>query len=246
MSAKSVFLRIVCLMAILTVVHLLVTAGGVSAQSQLVPPVPKSTVPLQHPKFAVDGNGNIIEQGDRTIPPPLEGPTQPALEIPQVPKPFEGCWEGTATQPDSWQVFDGPRLAGFIPKTKVLCFKRAGDGPLTITFHDSKLDSDYASHMGHPVSNYDEQTELVSTNGKNEVSLHSVDRFDESMKILWLIPQMTTISSTSDSRCVLAEDGATLTVEGSSTTRCSGSLGCNGQVWVQDTWHTRFLRMPEP
>ena len=84
-----------------------------------------------------------------------------------------------------------PRLAGFIPTTYQLCFRRVGEGPFTITFHDFKLDTAYASERGYRVSNYDEQAELVSTDGKNVVSLHSIARLDEGLKVLGFIPGPT-------------------------------------------------------
>ena len=215
--------------------------GGIaSGQSQLVPPAPKRSTAL-----AVDPNGNVIEQGERApTPPPREAP-QNALEIPQVPKVFEGCWEGTITEPDSWERVQGPRVAGFIPKTERLCFKKIGEAPFTITFHDTRVDTDYASQHGYPVSNYDEQTDLVSTDGQNEVSLHQVASFDERGKILGLIPTgATRISVTADAHVLLVDSGAALSVVASQVDRCSGSLGCNGQVWVRATWHGRFSRLP--
>jgi hypothetical protein len=213
------------------------------AQSQLVPPAPKSA-PTKSSKPMVDSNGNLMEQGEGNTPPPFEAP-QNALEIPQVPKPFEGCWEGTITEPDSWERVKGPRIAGYIPHTDRLCFKKLGDEPFTITFHDIKVDSDYASKIGYPISNIDEQTDLVSTDGHNEVSLHSVVSFDERGKLLGLIPSsVTRISTTRDAHCLLVDDGAALNVEASQTTRCSGSWGCNGQVWVRATWHSHFHKVP--
>jgi hypothetical protein len=207
-------------------------------QSQLVPAVPKRSRAL-----TVDSDGNFVEQGEGVSPPSVS--SQNALEIPQVPKVFEGCWDGTITEPDSWERVKGPRVARWIPKTERLCFKKTGDGPFTITFHDTKLDSDYASRMGYPVSNYDEQTELVSTDGYNEVSLHTVASFDEKTKILGLIwGSVTRVSTIREVNSFLVDGGTALNVEASQVTRCRGSWGCNGQVWIRATWHARFQKAP--
>ncbi len=149
------------------------------------------------------------------------------------------------SEPDSWQLLEGPPLGGWIPKTFSLCFRRMGNGPFTITFHDTKLDTGYVSERGYKVSNYDEQTEVVSTDSRNQVLLHSVARMDQRGKLLGLFPGPTlTIAASSDIRCVLVDQGETMNVELSGVDRCSGSefWGCNGQPWVQATWHAQFHR----
>jgi hypothetical protein len=215
-----------------------------TAQISITPPASQHRVAPAIPKFTVDQQGNLVAPDDKpTAAPNSSG--QSTLEIPPVPKEFEGCWEGTVSEPDSWQLLEGPRIAGWIPTTFRLCFRRTGNGPFTITLHDSKLDTEYASERGYTISNYDEQTEVVSTDGRNQVLLHSVARVDQRGRILRFIAGPTvTIAKSSDSRCVLVDEGETMNVESSGVDRCSGSpfFGCNGQPWTQSTWHARFHR----
>ncbi len=218
--------------------------GVATAQISITPPAPQQRVAPAIPKFTVDQQGNLVAPGDKpTAAPNSSG--QSTLEIPPVPKEFEGCWEGTVSEPDSWQYLQGPRIAGWMPRTFRFCFRRTGNGPFTITFHDSKLDTAYASERGYKISNYDEQTEVVSTDGRNQVLLHSVARMDQRTKILGLFPGPTVRDAvSSDSRCVLADEGEAMNVESSTVERCSGlpSFGCNGQPSVESTWHARFHR----
>ncbi|MGB8684586.1 MAG: hypothetical protein WCD12_17010 [Candidatus Binatus sp.] len=218
--------------------------GMTTAQISIAPPAPQQRLAPSVPKFTVDQQGNLVAPDDKpTVAPSSSG--QSTLEIPQVPKEFEGCWESTISEPDSYQHLQGPRIAGWIPTTFRLCFRRTGNGPFIITFHDSKLDTEYATDHGYTISNYDAQTEVVSTDGQNQVSLHSVARMDQRGRILRFIPGPTvTISKTSDSRCLLVDDGATMNVKSSAVDRCSGSptFGCNGQPWIQSTWHAQFHR----
>ncbi|HEY9157514.1 hypothetical protein [Candidatus Binatus sp.] len=240
--------RAAALGLVVLAVSRLALTGVATAQISITPPASQRRIALAIPKFTVDQQGNLVAPDDKpTVAPAASG--QSTLEIPQVPKEFEGCWEGTVSEPDSWQVLDGLRFGGWIPRTFRLCFRRTGDGPFTITFHDSKLDTGYASERGYKVSNYDEQTEVVSTDGKNQILLHSVSKMDERIRIriLRFIPGPTvtvTIAKTSDNRCVLVDEGETMNVESSAVDRCSGSPshGCNGQPWIQSTWHAQFHR----
>jgi hypothetical protein len=234
--------QVAVLMPVALAVFWLTLTGAAAAQVSIAAPAPQQDFAPAVSKFRVDRQGNLPAPDEN--PTGSNPPAKSTLEIPQVPKEFEGCWEGTVTEPDSWQVLEGPRLGGWIPSRYRLCFRRTGDGPFTMTFHDTKLDTGYAEERGHSVTNYDEQTELVSTDGKNVVSLHSVKRLDERMKFLGLFPITVTVAGTSDSRCVLVDEGSAMNVESSNVERCSGSSfsGCNGQPWIQATWHSRFNR----
>ena len=222
----------------------LALTGVATSQIPISPPSPQQRVEPAIPKFTVDQHGNLV--APHNIPTPAPSASgQSTLEIPPVPREFEGCWEGTVSEPDSWQHLQGPRIAGWIPTTYSLCFRRTGDGPFTITFHDSKLDTEYATEHGYTISNYDAQTEVVSTDGKNQVSLHSVARMDQRGKILMFIPGPTvTIAKTSDTHCVLVDEGETMNVEASAVDTCSGSpsFDCNGLPWIRSTWHAQFHR----
>jgi hypothetical protein len=223
-------------------------ANVATAQVSTAPLAPQQPFARPSPKFAVDQKGNLVIQRDEPTTPPNDS-GQSMLEIPQVPQEFKGCWEATVSQADSWQHLQGPRIGGWIPTTIRLCFRRVGDGPFTITFHDTKLDTDYASEHGYTVSNFDEQTEVVSTDGKNQVKLHGVARMDQRGRILGFIPGPTvTIAATSDSSCVLIDGGEAINVEATQVERCSGSAAfdCNGEPWIQATWHARFHRTTDP
>jgi len=218
--------------------------GVAAAQISVAAPAPQQRFAPAVPKFTVDQQGNLVAPEDKPKPVP-DASEQSTLEIPPVPKEFEGCWEGTVSEPDSWQFLEGPRLAGWIPKTYRLCFRRTGNGPFMITFHDTKLDTEFASERGYKISNYDEQTSVVSTDGRYQVLLQSVARMDQHGKILGFLPGPTvTIAASTDMRCVLLSEDEAINVESSSVDRCSGSpsFGCNGQDWVKATWHAQFHR----
>jgi len=218
--------------------------GVATAQISITPPAPQQRVAPSVPKFAVGQQGNLVAPDDKPTPAP-HASEHSTLEIPPVPKEFEGCWEGTVSEPDSWQLLEGPRLGGWIARTFRLCFRRTDNGQFAISFHNSKLDTGYASERGVTVSNYEEQTELVSTDSRNQVLLHSLARMDQRFKLLGLFPGPTvTIAASSDIRCVLVDEGETMNVETSGVDRCSGSpsSGCNGQPWAKASWHAQFHR----
>jgi hypothetical protein len=234
--------------AALALVLLAAMTGVATAQISITQPAPQQRVAPAIPKFTVDQQGNLVAPDNKpTAAPNPSG--QSSLEIPQVPKEFEGCWEGTVSEPDSWQHLQGPRVAGWMPTTYRLCFRRTGNGPFTITFEDSKIDTESALARSYKVNNYDAQTGVVSTDGKNHVLLRHLARVDESIRgrILGFIPGRSipvTVAKTSDIRCMLINESETINCEGSAVDRCSGapSFGCNGQPWIQSSWHAQFHR----
>lgn len=116
--------------AALAPVVLAALTGVATAQISIPQPAPQQRVAPAIPKFTVDQQGNLVAPDDKpTAAPNPSG--QSSLEIRQVPKVFEGCWEGTVPEPDSWQHLQGPRIAGWMPTTYRLCFRRTGDGPFS-------------------------------------------------------------------------------------------------------------------
>ncbi len=149
-----------------------------------------------------------------------------ALEIPAVPSPaasavapvlpfpksFEGCWQATVTEPESWTFGRGPVVKGISPSTYVLCFRYSGKSP-EVTF-------------------------------SNFVILRTASSTPLHMKILGVLPGPTgIIKSRTDFHCTHLSDDKLL-VEASTVQRCvdAHSIDCDGDVWIKESWHTKFTR----
>ena len=162
----------------------------------------------------------------------------------QLPKAFDGCWQGTVQEPDTWRHVRGPRLAGFIPVTYKLCFQRMGQNPIQITFSNSTLDTEPAAKRGYYIRDVNQRSSLVSAT-PNAAWLLFVVSYPETGRFLWLFPGFTgTISRTTALYCTIESESDSLEVEASSVARCDGasSVGCSGGIWTTQTWHARFSR----
>src|SRR5262249_43832773 len=102
-------------------------------------------------------------------PAPIAPAPNSTLEIPQVPKVFEGCWQGVVMEPDSWEHLEGPGIAGWIPANYEICFRRTAERPFEITFTKTTVDTNYAASRGYPVRNVESHTELLSSDGRSLV-----------------------------------------------------------------------------
>ncbi len=224
------------LAVVVLAVFWLALTGPAFARISIAPSAPQQRVAQAIPKFTVDQQGKLVAPyGKPTA--ALMVSEQGKVDIPQVPIGFEGCWEGTVSVPDSWQLLEGPSLGGWISRTFRLCFRRTGNGPFTVT-----IDTRFASER---ISNYQEQTKVVSTDGRNQALLHSAASMDELGRSLGFFPgRAATITASSDLRCVLVDEDKTMNVETSEVDRCSAlpSAGCFGQPWVKATWHAQFHR----
>ncbi|SRR6266404_1649573 len=91
--------------------------------------------------------------------PSVPGSVPPSNSVQEIPQVYLGCWQGTITQPDSWQQFSGP-LTKWVPNTEIVCFLRRSYG-VEITFHKHKLDE--AVNQGR-IFNY--QSQLCDRRGE--------------------------------------------------------------------------------
>jgi hypothetical protein len=186
----------------------------------------------------------------------LHSPRPNALEIPSAgssPKPpevakngfpaqFEGCWEGTVDQPDTWEFGHGPILKGWEPATYQLCFRHSGAAP-DVTFSTSSAYPVVSQWVVSNVGVENGHTQLLFS-GDDFVVLRASTSTSLHMKILGFLPGPTgEISSKTDFHCTLLPNGK-LRVEASVVQRCSGarSIDCDGDVWVTESWHTEFSR----
>ena len=219
------------------------------AQSQLDQPTPQASPNISSRKFAIDANGDVVGQKQSTGSDSMD---QSTLEIPKVPRAFEGCWEGTVAHLDSWRIIKGPRLRNWIPKTFRLCFRRSEQGKFAITLYNTKLDRDFAAKHGFQVADFDSQTELVNSDGERKVQLHTVSRLvgsEDGKKIRGQMPipgPLTTKGLKIKSQCLLEHGDTELQCESSMVATCSGApaIGCNGDRWMESIWHLRYHRIP--
>jgi len=172
------------------------------------------------------------------------GSGQNTLEIP-VPMAFTGCWMGLQSgSPDSFQS-SGLRISHWIPSEIMLCLRKNGAGPWQLTLSKKKLDTSYAAKNRHPVSNLHTRTEIVSSDGKNQVWLRSVYSVDEQATFSWLFagPNIT-ISAVSDDHCTL--DGAIMNFQSSELDYYSGLPLEHGKTpWTRTTRHLQLRRLPD-
>lgn len=179
-----------------------------------------------------------------------------ALEIPQAataaptpaaptlpfPKSFEGCWQATVTQPETWAYGRGPVVEGISPSTYTLCFHYSGNVP-NVTFSTTAeypvVSEWVVSHVG--VENG--HTEILFS-GDNFVVLRTSSSTPLQMKILNILPGPTgLITSRTDFHCTHLPNDKML-VEASTVQRCinAHSIDCDGDVWIKESWHTEFSR----
>ncbi len=134
---------------------------------------------------------------------------------------FLGCWRGTTLGHDTqqWLGSCGPPVD--VPTKVELCLRKQPDVGFAITYQD----------VSAPVPNFRDHTELVSSNGRNSIGLHSVRTYDSGsfasshMKwnALW--------------NCDLVRNGGWLACSGSNFTIC------NGRLWTKATWHFTLQRV---
>jgi hypothetical protein len=206
------------------------------------------------------GKGNVAilparPAGSSTGLAALHNPRSNALEIPTpvsspkrelakgaFPPSFEGCWEGTVPQPDTWEFGHGPILKGWAPATYQLCFRHSGSVP-EVTYSTSSAYPVVSDWVVSNVGVENGHTELLFS-GDDFVVLRASTSTELHMKILGFLPGPTgKITSKTDFHCTRVSDGK-LRVEASVVQRCSGSssIDCDGDVWVSESWHTEFTR----
>jgi hypothetical protein len=163
---------------------------------------------------------------------------------PQLPFPrsFEGCWEATVTQPESWTFVRGPVVKGISPSTYVLCFRYRGTIP-DVTFSTTAEYPVVSDWVVSQVGVENGHTEVLYS-GDNFVVLRTSSSTPLHMKILSILPGPTgIITSRTDFHCThLSSDK--MMVEASTVQRCTNahSIDCDGDVWIKQSWHTEFSR----
>ncbi|GEM_PF-5286141 len=179
-----------------------------------------------------------------------------ALEIPAVPSPaasavapvlpfpksFEGCWQATVTEPESWTFGRGPVVKGISPSTYVLCFRYSGKSP-EVTFSTTAQYPVVSDWVESNVGVENERTDILYS-GDNFVILRTASSTPLHMKILGVLPGPTgIIKSRTDFHCTHLSDDKLL-VEASTVQRCvdAHSIDCDGDVWIKESWHTKFTR----
>ncbi len=159
------------------------------------------------------------------------------------PKNFEGCWQATVTQPESWTFGRGPVVKGISPSTYMLCFHNAGpNGNVTFsTTAEYPVVSDWVvSNVGVENGHTD-----VLFSGDNFVVLRTKSSTPLHMKILGVFPGPTgIITSRTDFHCTHL-DGDKMLVEASTEQRCinAHTIDCDGDVWIKESWHAEFDRV---
>jgi hypothetical protein len=164
----------------------------------------------------------------------------PMLELPTIPKAFDGCWAGLIEKPDYWERLGGPRVAVFYHFVFQICFGRASDGTSRIEFQNHEVDTADAEMQGYPIQNFHAHASLVSTDGKTEVQLHGVAASDCTGRVLGIFPIQITVTQTSDMTCTFLVDRDMM--------RCSKNelslFGPKGIEWIKSSWHGDLHRVP--
>jgi len=197
--------------------------------------LPPNSAATQLASIARGPNALEIPQAPSAAPTP-GGPKRP------FPKSFEGCWQATVTQPESWTFGRGPIVKGISPSTYTLCFHYSGNSP-DVTFSTTAeypVVSDWVvSHVGVEKGHTD-----VLFSGDNFVVLRTTSSTPLQMKILDILPgPRALITSRTDFHCTHLLNDKML-VEAATVQRCinAHSIDCDGDVWIKESWHTEFTR----
>jgi hypothetical protein len=156
-----------------------------------------------------------------------------------LPKGFEGCWQGTVSQRDSWEEVEGPILKGWAPANYTLCLHRSGNSPeITFSRETAYL---YTSEWVSPQTGLSDTHTEILFSSEDFIVLRAFGKLVLRNRILGFLPGPTAlVSSQTDFHCYLRGDK--LLVEGSTVERCSDArtVGCSGKTWIRESWHTEF------
>jgi hypothetical protein len=174
------------------------------------------------------------------IPPVPAASSTPAAPTLPFPKTFEGCWEATVTQPESWTFVRGPIVKGISPSKYVLCFHYSGTVP-QVTFSTTAEYPVVSEWVVSQVGVENGQTEVLFS-GDNFVVLRTSSSTPLHMKVLGFFPGPTgIITSRTDFHCTHLPNDKML-VEASTEQRCKNAHSIDGDVWIKESWHTEFSR----
>ncbi len=157
----------------------------------------------------------------------------------EIPQAYLGCWQGTATQPDSWQQFSGPRLGGWIPSTETICFQREVHGKVEVTYRKKSLDE--AAAQGN-ILNYRTWVFVTASQG-NRISLRGGGSAEEYTRSWLFRSKLLSITSDKTDICTLLPDQGVMLVESSENQSCSGGDGCTGGPFLSMVWHLTFRKV---
>jgi hypothetical protein len=130
---------------------------------------------------------------------------------------FIACWRGTAPRPDTLNWIGGCPRPVFVAKTMELCVKKAEEGGFAVTFQS----------LSASLPNFRDNTELISSDGRNRIDLLSFGTFD---------PGNDRAAYTTTWHCELTESSGVLTCLGASSNKC------NGRLWAHYTVHIDLRR----
>ena len=156
----------------------------------------------------------------------------------EIPQAYLGCWQGTATQPESWQQFSGPRLAGWVPSTETICFQRL-HGKVDVTYRKKRLDEAVA--QGH-ILNYRSWVFVTASQG-NHITLSGGGSWQQYAKTWLFGSRLLTITSAKTDTCILFPDEGTMLVKTSENQSCSGGYGCTGGPFLSMVWRITFRKV---
>jgi hypothetical protein len=159
-------------------------------------------------------------------------------------KAFEGCWQGTVTQPDTWQYIQGPEPSGWSPATYTVCIHHAGkmadaDVSIDTTLH---LTSQWvAPATGARTSHTD-----IIFQSPDQVILRTTGRIPLELKVMGFLPGPKPLVTYTDLFRCSVQDGK-LDVLATMVDRCDGSAveNCRGQPWVRQSWHQQLARLSQ-
>jgi hypothetical protein len=158
-----------------------------------------------------------------------------------LPRGFEGCWQGTVLQRDSWEEIEGPILKGWAPANYTLCLHQSGISPeITFSRNTAYL---YTSEWVSPQTGLSDTHTEILFSSEGFIVLRAFGKLVLRNKILGFLPGPTAmVSSQTDFHCYLRGDK--LLVEGSTVERCSDArtVGCSGKTWIRESWHTEFAK----
>lgn len=201
--------------------------GGMAPPQQGGSPV--QILPRQKPRLpaapAQRAPGNELQipslqqTPERRLKTPLYGGSQSAHTIPQA---FFGCWSGTSLPSDSSAYLGGCPQGTEVSEDQKLCFTRMGDHGYQIAFQSAAA----------ALPNFQDHTELISSQGEGVVNLSDVGSYDMSM---FMFSSHVTFGGSS--RCELSANKGVLSCRGTSLLRC------NGMPWYRTIGRTVMRRV---
>jgi hypothetical protein len=207
--------------------------------SQNVAPIrPRTAVPKMPPSSQVQTSPVAPAPSPVQIapqiaaPPPAGTPRLPGAQSePVLPAVFRGCWRGRVSYLDRIMSFPGaPPVGAWMPKTYVLCYRRVGNGPFSLTFSEAGMEGTSR------IANTTARMELMSTDGRSYATMRAYLHFDEAeVPLSFFGPATFAVQENTTLQCNVVSGG--MNVSG-------GVFGLrNGAPWFRAWWHARFVQI---